>query len=86
MRRVLSTKLPLNKEITNKEFYELIIRWLKNYHTSKDAGIEFEKQQDKTKIKIQKEFVLIENIEFDNQNIKYVLFKMQHKFRDRANL
>lgn len=83
MRRVLSTKLPLNKEITNKEFYELIIRWLKNYHTSQDAGIEFEKQQDKTKIKIQKEFVLIENIEFDNQNIRYVLFKMQHKFREQ---
>lgn len=82
--RVLSTKLPMTDTFTEKEFYGVIIKWLKNAGPCKPIGEAFEICERKTTAHLNDTYCTIDTFVTKKEEVLFYLFKLEHVFHEQT--
>lgn len=82
--RVLSAKLKMTETFSEKEFFEILIKWLKSSGSCISAGENLESVADKIGIKIKDQYCSIETFRFKRLADNYILFKLEHIFYEQT--
>ncbi len=82
--RVLSTKLPMTDAFTESNFFDIIVKWLKNAGPCKPIGEAFEKCDKKAKTHLQDTYCTIDTFSTEKDEALFSLFKLEHVFHEQT--
>ena len=82
--RVLSTKLPMVDTFDEKDFYGVIVNWLKNAGPCKTIGINFEAYEDKSKACLEDTYCKLETFVSEKDDCLFYLFKLEQVFHEQT--
>lgn len=82
--RILSTQLNMTVMFTLDDFFEIIIKWLKEESPSQKVGELLEEVEDKTSVRLVEGYCTIETVSAEKNNVKYNLVRLSHIYHDQT--
>ncbi len=82
--RVLSTKLNLIESVTDSQFYETIIKWLKSAGPYKKVGEMFESCEDKNNVHFVADYCMLDTLNIENEAGIYNVVKLENIFHSQT--
>ena len=82
--RVLSTKLPLQNDVTEEQVLDVVFRWLKNSSYYADIASQLDKYERQKSFTVSSRYCRMELLKTSFENVDYLVVHVEHKYYDKT--